>query len=258
MKVPGAGALALIVCLTGSPTGAADHDWTGFYLGLHAGIGLNDSSYKLTPTGAFLTGGFPATNHLRTDSADLTGAAFTGGLHGGYNWQFKEFVFGPEIDFSYNGVDQSDIVNRPLGAPAAGNFIHNVSQKVDWLGTVRARAGLSLLPQWLVYATGGLAYGHVSSDTRVLFSVGDDHYAGSHSTTRVGWTVGGGTEWAITSRWSARLEYLYVDLGQFSYRDACVNCAALGFDALSYQTDIKTREHIVRFGASYRFWGAGR
>lgn len=236
----------------------ADHSWTGVYLGLNAGAGINDSRYTLTPTGAFLTGGFPATNPLRTGSAHLGGAAFTGGLQAGHNWQIGRFVLGPEIDFNYNGVDQTDIVNRPLGAPAAGNFIHNVSQKLDWFGTVRARAGVTIVPEWLVYVTGGLAYGHVSSDTRVLFSVGDDHYAGSHSTTRVGWTVGSGSEWALP-RLVGQLEYLYIDLGKFSYRDECVNCVALGFDpVLAYQTDVKTREHIARVGVNYRFWGPGR
>lgn len=47
-----------------------------------------------------------------------------------------------------------------------------------------------------------------------------------------------------------------MDLGKFSYRDRCANCDALGFDpALAYQTEIKTKEHIVRFGLNYHFWG---
>ncbi|MGH7302354.1 MAG: hypothetical protein ACRELZ_03625 [Candidatus Rokuibacteriota bacterium] len=72
-----------------APASGADYSWTGFYLGLNAGAGFNASSYTLTPAGAFLTGGFPATNPQRTDSADLGGAAFSGGLQGGYNWQVE-------------------------------------------------------------------------------------------------------------------------------------------------------------------------
>lgn len=248
------GAVALIVVLAAAPASGADYSWTGIYLGLNAGGGFNNSSYTLTPTGAFLTDGFPATNPLREDSGDFGRAAFTGGLQGGYNWQIQRFVFGPEVDFNYNGVNETDIVNRPLTPPVAGNFIHHISHKLDWFGTVRGRAGFTIIPEWLVYVTGGLAYGHISSATSALFSVGDDHYVGSHSTTRAGWTVGGGNEWAVTPNWSVKLEYLYMDLGTFSYRDRCVNCNALGFDpTLAYQTDIKTKEHIVRFGLNYRF-----
>ena len=252
------GMVAATVLGWSAPASGAEYSWTGFYLGLNAGAGFNASGYTLTPAGDFLTGGFPATNPQRTDSGDLGGAAFTGGAQGGYNWQVEGFVVGVETDFNYNGVDVTDIVNRPLAAPVAGNFIHNVSQKFDWFGTVRGRAGVTPLPEWLLYVTGGLAYGHVSSSTRVLFSVGDDQYAGSKSTTRVGWTIGTGSEVAIASAWSVKLEYLYVDLGEFSYDDACVNCAALGFVDLAYQTEISTREHIVRFGVNYRFGGGRR
>jgi outer membrane immunogenic protein len=257
MKSVLGGVIVSAMIASSTPAFGGDYNWTGFYLGANAGVGINASSYKLTPAGAFLTDGFPATNPQRTDSADLDGPAFTGGVQGGYNWQVERFVVGLETDFNYNGVDQTDIVNRPLARPVVGNFVHNVSQKLDWFGTMRGRAGVTPLPEWLLYVTGGLAYGHVSSETRVLFSVGDDLYAGSRSTTRVGWTIGAGSEVAIASAWSIKLEYLYVDLGTFGYHDTCVNCAALGFDPLAYKTDISTREHIVRIGVNYRF-GGGR
>ena len=251
-----AAVIASLILLTSGSAFGAEPSWTGFYVGLNAGLGINDSSMNLDPVGAFLTDGFPATNLLRTDSGDLRDTAFTGGAQAGYNWQIGRLVIGPEVDFNYNGIDQTDISNRPLGNPAAGNFEHNVSQKFDWFGTARARVGLTVFPQWLVYVTGGLAYGHIDSKTRALFSVGDDLYVGSRSTTNAGWTIGGGSEWQVASRWSMKLEYLYLDLGSLSYRDPCVNCAALGFDPeLMYNTKIRIREHVVRFGVNYRFGG---
>src|SRR5882724_4490227 len=84
-----------------------------------------------------------------------------------------------------------------------------------------------------------------------------DLYSGS--ATLPGWTVGAGSEWGISPAWSAKLEYLYVDLGTFSYTSECVNCLANGITNGPFlRTDVTTREHIVRFGLNYRFGGGSR
>ena len=191
-------------------------DWSGLYAGLNAGVGINNSRYNLTPSGCFLTGlcgGLTSFNPLRSDSANLGDTVFTGGGTIGVNFQIGSFVPGIEADFNYNGVDESYRVNRPLSSPLAGNFVHTIKQKLDFLGTLRGRLGFAPTSRSLLYLTGGFAYGHVASRTNVLFTLGGDTYAGSSSSTQPGWTVGAGGEYGFSGNWSAKLEYLYVDLG---------------------------------------------
>lgn len=167
-------------------------------------------------------------------------------MQGGYNWQVESFVIGLETDFNYNGINVTTIADRPLAAPVAGNLDYNVSQKFDWFGTLRGRAGVTPLPEWLLYITGGLAYGHVNSSTRALFSVGDDLYMGSKSTTRVGWTIGTGSEVAVRGPGDLQLQRRMRELRGPGVRRPRV------------QDRDSTREHIVRFGLDYRFGGGRR
>lgn len=239
---------------------APAYSWTGFYVGLNAGAAINHSSYTVEPIGCYLTGacgGGAANNPLRTDSADLNNAAFTGGGQVGYNYQFNSMgVVGVEADFNYNGVNQSDAVSRALVAPLVGTFSHTVSQKFDFFGTVRGRLGVLAMPNLMLFATGGLAWGHIKSDSTVAFSAAPaDNYSGSGSQTRAGWTAGGGLEYALDRYWSVKAEYLYIDLGTFSYAVPCAGPAAFCAAAptASYQTDLKTREHVARVGFNYKF-----
>ncbi len=239
-------------------------NWTGFYIGGNAGGIINNSSYELDPTGCFLTGcgvGGIAANANRTFSNKLNKAAFTGGGQIGYNWQTGSFVWGLETDFNYSGINESDTLTNVLTGPLVGGVANTtVTQRLDWFGTFRGRLGFTPAPPWLLYVTGGLAYGHINSGTNVLFPItccGGDNYVGSASTTRVGWTVGGGLEWMLARNWSVKAEYLYVDLGSFSYADPCVTPGAVcGAPFPTYSTSVTTREHIARVGLNYKFdWG---
>ena len=89
---------------------------------------------------------------------------------------------------------------------------------MDWFGTVRGRFGVVSGP-WLLYGTGGLAYGHVKYsylNTNVPFG-GPLTISASDSAVQFGWTVGAGVEYGFLGRWSAKLEYLYYDLGDHSF-----------------------------------------
>jgi outer membrane immunogenic protein len=238
--------------------------WTGVYFGGNAGVAINNSNYELDPTGCFLTGcgvGGVAANPFRTFANNLRQFAFTGGGQMGYNNQISpSLVAGLEADLNYDGIDQSANANTILAGPlVGGNTINSFSQRLDWFGTARARLGALPTDRFLVYATGGLAYGHISSSTGVLFPItccGGDNYVGSASTARVGWTAGGGAEWAWVQNWSMKAEYLYVDLGTFNYADACVTPSAVcGAPFPTYQSTVTTREHIFRLGINYKLGG---
>lgn len=242
---------------------ALPHNWNGWYVGLNAGAAINDSRYDLDPSGCFLTGcgagGIPG-NAFRQSSTGLNGTDFTGGGQVGYNYHFSPlWVASLESDFNYNGLRNSDTVSQALGAPlfAPSLFVHSVSTSLDWFGTVRGRLGFLASPNLLLYGTGGLAYGQVRSTSSATFPPPGqgDTYAGSTSTTRVGWTAGAGAEWLMSGGWSVKAEYLYLDLGHTDYTDACVSPAAVCGVAVPpvFQTSVTTREHIARVGVNYHF-----
>jgi outer membrane immunogenic protein len=239
---------------TKAPMMAPAFSWTGFYIGANAGAAINDSSFNLDPSGCFLVGcgaGGVAGNAARTAAGNLNSTAFTGGGQIGYNWQFApSWVFGLEADLNYNGTKPSTTASVPLPFAAASTFNYTLNQTLDWFGTGRARLGWLPTDHMMIYGTGGVAYGHVGSATNVAFPTSGDSYAGSFSDTRVGWTAGGGIEWAFTQNWTAKAEYLYVDLGRTSYTDACVTVCGAG---PSYTSTVTTREHIARFGINYLF-----
>ena len=264
--------IATIAALMGTPAAAADvapppppvpaYSWAGLYGGGNLGLALNASQDTVEPTGCFLTP-VPACdmaiNPLRTFSNNRSNGAFTGGGQFGFNWQVNSIVVGLEADINYSGLNQNLAASPALAAPLSGNLAYSVSERPDWFGTVRGRLGFAPLPAVLVYATGGFAYGGVSSSSAAAFPATGDTYAGSASSIRPGWTAGAGAEWSISPEWSVKGEYLYVDLGSFSYTDNCLtNCAVPGYPSSTplYQTDLSVREHIFRVGLNYHFkWG---
>jgi outer membrane immunogenic protein len=109
-----------------------------------------------------------------------------GGVQGGYNWQNGAFVFGVEGDLQLNAADDTF---------APWKFSN------PWFGTVRGRAGYAF-NNILLYGTGGLAFGSLRAET---FGLSETH-------TSAGWTAGVGAEFGLAQNWTAKIEYLYVDL----------------------------------------------
>jgi outer membrane immunogenic protein len=214
--------------------------WTGFYAGLNAGGAFGDGSFATTGTPvsfnpAGLLAGAPATMNalaaVLTSNARGSGGQFIGGGQLGYNYQFASlYVLGFETDIQAlagSGGTSSAVTTSsfaPFGFPA-NNYGATASftQRLDYLGTVRGRIGYLATPSLLAYATGGLAYG--GANVGSSFSIQETFPgafltitppifgAASASKTAVGWTVGGGLEWMFGPKWSAKLEYLYYDLG---------------------------------------------
>ncbi|MDI3468771.1 MAG: Outer membrane protein [Pseudolabrys sp.] len=178
--------------------------WTGAYIGLNGGYGFGANS---TFSGGTVPGGFHTSGWL-----------FGGTL--GYNWQTGPAVFGVEGD-----IDWADI----HGSGICTGFA--CETKNDWLGTVRGRLGYNA-GRWMPYVTGGLAFGGVKSSI--------DTFGGS-SSTKAGWTLGGGVEAMLWGPWSAKLEYLYVDLGHVN------DIPGTGGTSADFKTN------IIRAGLNYHF-----
>jgi outer membrane immunogenic protein len=231
-------------------------DWTGFYVGGNLGYswGRSSDTSALTNTaGTFLFGA--------TDRTDLNG--IVGGGQIGYNWQMQNWLFGLEADIQ--GTDEKGTHNYlcPTGTctPNVPGFLAlsilgpavpvALSQKIDWFGTVRGRVGVLAAPRVLLYATGGLAYGEVNSSETIGLAAPQSF---SQSITNVGWTVGVGVEGVIAGNWTAKLEYLYVDLGTVSGSFATTQ-NALGGGTIISSYSSRVTDNVLRAGINYKFGG---
>jgi outer membrane immunogenic protein len=271
--------LAVPHIYTKAPPVAVDpgYNWSGFYAGLNIGYGWGRSA----ATTDFIDGG----GALLSSSAgtfNLNGV--TGGGQIGYNWQRGMFVAGIEADFQGSGqkgrfgalcAGAPDGLQDGICTPGhrgdntfdpALPVTFDLTQKLDWFGTVRGRLGVAVTPRVLLYGTGGLAYGHITTSGSVsAINVGGfpgadggtfTPVAGSFasSTTKVGWTAGAGVEGGFADNWSARLEYLYVDLGTVSGSLTTPVLALSGAPlVVGYRSHVT--DNILRFGVNYRFSG---
>jgi outer membrane immunogenic protein len=244
------------------------YDWNGFYIGGNAGYSWGRASTDGNQTGtqsvseftAFngvIRAGFPVVTPLAT--VPVTGRAnvdgFVGGGQAGYNWQRGTWLFGLEADIQ--GSDERGSADVCLVAGCAvGTGLFTANYKLDWFGTARGRVGFLADPRVLLYATGGLAFGEVSA-TAPLIPL-------SWGSTRAGWTVGAGAEVAIDPHWSVKLEYLYMDLGNFGSSSATATTVVtqLGvpvrFNTVTTTTltsafSSRFTDNILRVGVNYRF-----
>jgi outer membrane immunogenic protein len=176
--------------------------WTGFYVGANAGYAFGNVS----------AGAFGVTRTVTIGDID----GFTGGGQVGYNYQMGQFVLGVETDLQ--GADLS----------ASNGFGDRV--RTEYFGTVRARVGVAF-DRFLPYITGGWAYGNVKTSIVGLGSTDKTHTGG--------YAVGAGLEYAFTNNWSAKVEYLYVDLGEKNVFNSGVK--------------VGTDFSVVRAGLNYKF-----
>jgi len=228
------------------------YDWSGAYAGVNVGYGWGRSADTSTL----------AVPPLLTDTATLRMNGVSGGAQIGYNLQMQSWLVGLEGDIQATGQRNSHSYNCAVGfcavTPIPGGLgvipgpavSVTETQRLDFFGTVRGRVGLVVVPTVLLYATGGLAYGQVDTDSTLLGSTRSQNY-------RVGWTVGGGIEGAIGGGWTARLEYLYLDLGSvsgtFTTSSATLLNPANGMTALTSGFSSRVTDNIVRVGVNYRF-----
>jgi outer membrane immunogenic protein len=166
----------------------AKYDWSGLYVGGHVGVGQSNATWSDPFSGL-------------SSSQPFTG--FLGGAQIGVNYQLDNvsrldsFVFGIEADVTGMALNGSN-------TDAAG-FGHNI--KSNWSSTITGRVGYAFY-QTLIYAKGGVAF---AEDNETFTDTAGN--SESNSTTRVGWTAGGGMEYAFNQNWSVRLEYDYLGLG---------------------------------------------
>lgn len=253
--------------------------WTGVHVGLNAGgawAASNATNYASAPfviNGADNVAWAMSAAAAGTGVLSTNGAGFIGGGQIGYDWQFAGgFLAGLETDaqgLAGSSANAGSVTLAPTPLAALGlNFLTSVSggKSLDFLGTARARLGYLITPSLLAYATGGLAYGQATSTTSFFQHVPNDTPGflllgasqGRYSQMRVGWTAGGGLEWLFWPQWSAKVEYLYYDLGAAAYPVAITGDwqAANLLVANATQARARFDGHVVRVGLNYHLnWG---
>jgi outer membrane immunogenic protein len=228
--------------------------WTGCYVGVNGGYTWGDgySDLALQPSLAAWTALSPGYAVFDGRYAKSPNGAL-GGAQGGCNVQFGSWVIGFEADADYVGA--SNTTSRSavvLGLPTQGTVTH----KLDWLSSVRARLGFAPTPNWLLYATGGVAFGTASYSARFVrtdLNPNVGFFGDVNDEFKSGWIAGAGAEYMITPSWTVRGEYLYYDLGTTRVVGLPFNQVANGFGADGFYA---TRGSIARVGLSYKFgWG---
>ena len=182
------------------------YNWTGFYAGINGGYGFGKSDWD-----------FPAVSNKPK-----------GGMVGGTigaNWQYGAIVYGLEGDWDWSMLKDESVCG-----------VGTCETKNTWLATARGRLGYAF-DRWLLYITAGGAFGHLKATNTGLGS--------SASSTEIGWTAGAGLEYAFLGNWTAKIEYLYVDLGKF---DCGASCGAI-------PDNVSFKENIIRAGLNYKFSG---
>jgi len=223
--------------------------WTGFYVGANVGghWALDRTTAAMDPLlASFPNGaGFIASVDSSTPGS-VTPQGIMGGLTAGYNSQSGNFLWGLEGDVNWLGGSASRSVT---GFPPPVNPLDVFTTKTEasFLATLRPRAGL-VFGQTLFYATGGLAVETIKTRDSFGCAGNTDIKATSDTTTRAGWTVGGGLEHAFGNQWSAKIEYLYADFGTFT-----TTTPSQSFQPDDIKVSHRYSDNIVRAGLNYRF-----
>lgn len=237
--------------------------WTGCYLGINGGWIGQETSYT---TGRQLLAPFgdpnaatPAENALLTHSYSSSQSGGTLGGQFGCQYQWGWFVLGGEWDANWAGVKDD---NTFAYTAAATNNVWSPRQEwthtqMDWFTTARVRVGAAWWDRVLVYATGGLAMASVDSYTHVAFNDGTNpffipQYFGAYRESRIGWTVGGGIEWAFAANWTAKAEFLYIDLGSDDYISPRTTFNGTT-DTRVWASSVDTQAYVARVGINYLF-----
>jgi outer membrane immunogenic protein len=262
-------------------------NWCGIYFGLNAG-GTWGSDNSVNVTSAVVQDFLPGPSSYAAASAAGAagnvpvgnGAGFMGGGQIGYNRQLSAaWVAGLEADIQ--GATKSSSNGALATNVGPISFFSNLdsvttsisaSKQLDYFGTLRGRLGYLFGPTFLAYGTGGLAYGGVKASTSINQANNDctlfpaaciqpsTSAAGAISQTRVGWTAGAGLEWMFATRWSAKVEYLYYDLGSVTFANSPLVTGVNTFTGVGGPAIVNStssadfKGNIVRVGVNYRWY----
>jgi outer membrane immunogenic protein len=234
----------------------AYYSWTGFYVGGNVGYSVGSDRARSSLS-------VPANGVVDLSVADtaITPAGGIGGVQLGYNWQGgPNWLVGFEADIQGSSQKATSCIITCASQPGTVTQTLTNTQNLDYFGTVRGRFGFVDRGN-LFYVTGGGAYGHVNQTLNLNLVTGGNTPASliasaATGDNKFGWVVGAGIESSLGGNWTAKVEYLYMDLGSTS---TTINAPApanllggAGSNVLLSSTST-IRDNIVRAGLNYRF-----
>jgi outer membrane immunogenic protein len=229
---------------TKAPIMEPSYNWTGLYIGGHVGGGWG-TSQSTTNTEFPASIAYP----IGTSFSQNNETGGLGGVQGGFNYQFSNWVIGVEGDYSWANVTGNETTQSPVFAAVS----ETTTTKLSNLALATGRLGYAW-SNWLFYVKGGGAWGNYSSSSNVLIG-GALTATTSSSATRNGWTFGGGIEWGLWNALSAKVEYNHIDFGTATVTVVGLTGNIAGQSALR---NTSATVDVVKVGLNYRFnWGGG-
>jgi outer membrane immunogenic protein len=220
-------------------------DWAGFYVGINGGGGWGHTDFQ---PGIFESiGGVSQFPSLVPPNLRSSGGIF--GFQAGHNWQWGPVVGGLEIDFDGASIDETSTFFTPVTTFPAGTLTQQV--KIDELASARARLGYLIFPNWLLFGTAGIGWGHERLTTTESSTVAalPTFLSTTSDANMFGWVVGGGLEWKFFNNWLLRGEYLHYDFGRQNNSDLFTTFSFTGVDISNSRTTVD----VARAALSYKF-----
>jgi outer membrane immunogenic protein len=210
--------------------------WTGIYVGGQIGYAWTSGNNNFTGFDPFFAGGT-----FLTTSLGGTPSGVIGGAHVGYNYQINQWVLGIE-----GSVDGTSLSNTAVAAFPDGTTL-SAHSTADIQGSIRGRLGVAW-DRALIYGTGGVAFGGFNTNVSIANPNVPFFANGNVSSTRVGWTVGGGIDYAVTNNWSVFAEYRYTNWGSVRENNFGVLPTGVFFNG-----NRRINQNQVQVGFSYKF-----
>lgn len=203
------------------PIVAAPYNWTGGYIGAQLGYAWASSRFE----------------NSWTDYSDLDPRGGFGGIYGGYNYQFPNYVV-IGLDADINAADIRRHSDYYLSGVLAETYA--MSSKIKWTGAIRARLGYAV-DRFLPYIAGGYS----AAEFEVRLHDGFLNREVSQKDTRSGWNIGAGLDWAATDNVILRAEYRFTDYSKKNFDDF--------WGKEDGWSRIKLRTNDIRLGIAYKF-----
>jgi opacity protein-like surface antigen len=250
----GGGHPAIAAGIPAGPPPPAAQTWAGCYVGVSVGGAFERVNYAGGPNPVLAVTPVDSANLVAATTGNLKTTSAIAGGEGGCNWQDHQFVFGIETDLNGLGKSQASS-SASIPTPIFTSFGATTTASSNWLFTLRPRLGFAF-DHWLIYATGGLATENFNFSQSVVYAdlalvgpppIPPATQAGSFNATVVGGVAGGGVEYAISSNWSVKTEYLHVSFGNRSMMETSV------FPQFSQTSTAKLGLSIARAGVDYKW-----
>jgi opacity protein-like surface antigen len=229
---------------------ATQTSWTGFYLG--GALGANWTGGTWTTTELRSLG---VSDALIDAIKDMQATDIAEQVYAGYFWDLDSpgWLAGLEADWAYYNAVMDPGIPGTGGLPG-NKASDSVNVRAKWSASLRGRVGYLVTPTTQVYVAGGPSWLNMNATVNctgpgVCGTNGIPAFSQTNSTTKIGWTLGGGVERMLWGNWRGRAEYRYADYG--------TSTTSFGTPArLALTADIKVHTHTMLFGLSYAFGGA--